>query len=203
MKEKNRRTLKEALRHLPAYEPGEGVWVRIEGELERAAREAPLRRALQELPEYEPPERVWASIERKLDERPPRQRLRRSFLRAAAAVALLIAGAWALKQTLRPGESSQLRYATETVDPALLQLNWEEDREAFEAWKALCREKLATCRQPEIIELQNELQELEEARQALREALGRYGTDLQLIAQMRNIELQRTEVLKEIIEKLI
>ncbi|RMF28272.1 MAG: hypothetical protein D6765_06235 [Bacteroidetes bacterium] len=203
MKEKNRQTLKDALRRLPGYEPGERVWARIEGELERESREAPLRQALQELPEYEPPERVWDSIQRRLDEGPRRRWLSGARLRVAAAVALLILGVWALLPYLPSQNTPELHYATETVDPALLQLDWEEDQEAFEAWKALCREKLATCRQPEVLELQNELQELEEARRALRQALGQYGTDLQLIAQMRHIELQRTEVLKEIIEKLI
>ena len=51
--------------------------------------------------------------------------------------------------------------------------------------------------------LQAELEELTMAKNSLEEALGKYGTDIDLIGQLTEIERQRTALLKQILDYFI
>ena len=53
--EKNKQTLRDALEDLPSYAAPDGIWAKLEEELNQEAKDAPLQVSLRGLPTYEPP----------------------------------------------------------------------------------------------------------------------------------------------------
>lgn len=210
MKEYNKKTLIEALSTLPEYEPPDFVWDEIADKASVDAESPTLLRAISQLPDYEPPATVWDRI---LQEISPAQSakitsLKRAWLApvaVAASLALLVAAYFQFFQ--RPvNEDAQvlaMHYSTETVDPLLLERDWDEDDDAFEAFKALCEAKEFICEQPEFVQLRSELEELTAAKEELSSVLGDYGSDPELVMQIKEIELERTDLLKKIMVMLI
>ena len=96
-----------------------------------------------------------------------------------------------------------ISYSREIVDASLLQRDWEQDENAFEMINRLCAGSAFTCNNPDMQSLQAELDELTEAKISLEEALGKFGTDVDLIGQLTEIERQRTALLKQILDYFI
>jgi len=205
MKEKNKNILTQLLQKLPAYLPPDRVWEQVE-----RAISSPSPKGLDLLPQYQPPGDLWESIESRLDAALPaktRVVAIKRFLPWAAAVAAAITGVvWFAKGPGSPGspsESVTITYSRESVDPALLQRDWEQDEAAFEMIDRLCAGSAFTCTNPDMRSMQVELDELTEAKQAIENALGKYGGDVDLIVQLAEIERQRTALLKQILEYFI
>jgi len=51
--------------------------------------------------------------------------------------------------------------------------------------------------------LREELEELAGAKKALEQAIGKYGTGVELINQIKSIELERTDILEKMVDKMI
>ena len=204
MKELNKKTLRDALDRLPAHRPPPGDWDALDRRLSAAT---PLRDAIERLPVYDPPERVWTGIEKSL--RPPTRRLGWRQWGSVAAAILLLATAtlWWLDRAPTGGEStisSELRYTVETVDNRLLaQVPTDEDEAYFEQLLQLCTVQPIECKRPAVQSLQQELAELSEARDALQTAIGAYGADTDLLAQLKEIELDRTRVAQALLEAVV
>lgn len=202
MLEKNRNILLELLRKLPVYDPPPGVWDDVEKSLGGAS-----PKGLGLLPSYPPPDSVWEKIESELDAEKGKVRPLRRFLPWAAAVAACLAAViWFFQPTTTPESMAakvSITYSREMVDPALLQRDWKQDEEAFDMIQQLCANSAFTCTNPDMQSLQAELDELTEAKMALEEALGVYGTDLDLIGQLTQIERQRTALLKRMLDYFI
>jgi hypothetical protein len=202
MKEKNKSTLQDALRNLPSHEPEEQVWNRIQHHLGK--HENPLQEAIQQLPKYDPPATVWEAIETKLEQ--PGSKIRRLFpvYRVAAAAVLLIAAvaAWFLLPK-DIATTAQLSHRVEMVDASLLQRDWKEDEADFEVVDQLCGQYPFICSNPDMLVLKEELKELTEAKESLENALGTYGTNPDLIGQIAEIELERTALLKQLLDRII
>jgi hypothetical protein len=228
MKEINKHTLIEALASLPEYEPPRAVWDGIEGELvlQKKVAEMPeyeppnlvwnniqndlvLQKGIAELPEYAPPASVWAHISEtlKTTESKPNGRVvsMRKWMRYAAAAAVIgIVTVIGINQFGTTATSDgQLTYSVETVDEDLLKKDWNEDEDAFEYLMNICKERVIACENPEFKSLKIELEELNDAKAMLEEAIGSYGTDANLIAEMRQIEFARTDIVKRMIDNVI
>jgi hypothetical protein len=208
MEEINKRTLIEALSSLPEHDPPGNLWEAIESELEEKAESTFSRQELRELPEYAPPPEVWEKIESKVGENARIVPLRvRRVLAVAASLALLFAAYWTMNQAPISGSAETgdftLSYTTETVDEMLFEHDWNEDESAFEEFKQLCEAKKYICEHPEFQVLKSDLEELTEAKEAVQEAIGSYGTDPELVLQIKEIELERTDVLKKMMVMLI
>lgn len=208
MKENNLETLRRAIAQLPEYEAPSKIWKQVEQDLEIALQEQPLTSAVEELPVYEAPSSLWDNISAELDQgrvettkKPRIFQLRR--MAAAAAIALLVsAGAWFMSNQYGARESVSMAYSEETVNAALLEVDWEEDETAFAMVAELCKQAVYACQQPEFQILQAELEALNEARISLKEAMEAYGKDAELIAQLTEIEYERSDLLKQLIAKI-
>ena len=127
---------------------------------------------------------------------------------------LAIAASFALVFTalflLQDNEVSQLntetiaiQYTTEQVDDLVLVKDWKEDESDFERYQELCNIKKYICEHPEFQILQREFVELSDAVKELEYAIGEYGTDPGLISQIKEIELERTDIFKKMMVMLI
>jgi hypothetical protein len=67
----------------------------------------------------------------------------------------------------------------------------------------ICKERTIACENPEFKSLKMELEELNDAKSMLEEAIGSYGTNANLIAEMREIEFARTDIVKRMIDNVI
>lgn len=209
MKEFNKHNLIEAIQSLPEYEPKDSLWDKISDELEANPVDVPLQKCISELPQYEPPAFIWDNIEKGLQPQKTAKivRFRRSSYAAAAAMAVLLAAfGWLMlgdnSESIDLG-SGDLAYSTETVDDKLLAHDWNEDEDGFELVMNICNEQKFKCDNPEFKALKAELEELNEAKEELEYAIGSYGTNADLIAQIREIEFARTDLLEKIIHKVI
>ena len=208
MKEHNKKTLIEALSSLREYDPPEELWEKIEAETEVGKDEIFPANLLQSLPVYDPPETVWAGIEKELHRKPTGRLVRFGWRRAvavAASMAFLVVAFWKMgnNTTTVPPDHVDLSFSTETVDPMLLARDWDEDEEVFREYLQFCEAKKFICEQPEFKLLQAELEELTTAKEDLVAAVGAFGTDPALIIQLKEIELERTGILKKMMVMLI
>lgn len=205
MKEKNKNILSQLLQQLPVYHPPGKVWDQVE-----RAISTPSGNGLDRLPQYQPPEDLWNRIESHLDTgnatKAGETTLKR-LLPWAAGIAAAIAGVvWFVNgpgSHGSPAESITISYTREMVDPSLLQRDWEQDEAAFEMIDRMCAGSSFTCTNPDMRSMQVELDELTVAKQAIEDALGKYGADADLIVQLAEIERQRTSLLKQILNYFI
>jgi hypothetical protein len=197
MDELNHNNLKSALERLPQYEPPDTIWQGIETRL-----------PLLELPTYDAPDFVWQQIEEQLSaEENPIKTLK--ILRGgkfyklaiAASIALLVSiGFWFFKtQNI---EQTTISISTEVVDNQLLKKDFDNEEHAFALVETFCKTALPVCEQPEFKTLKNELDTLNTAREELKNAIGEYAADPDLIAELTKIENERTTVLRQLVEKI-
>ena len=133
-------------------------------------------------------------------------RKRFQFAAAAVVAVLLAAFGWLLLNNTATEinlEAGQLAYSIETVDDNLLAHDWNDDEDGFAMVMNICNEWKFKCDNPEFKALKAELEELNDAKEELEYAIGSFGTNADLIAQMREIEFARTDLLEKIIQKVI
>lgn len=193
MKELNINTLQKALGQLPEYEPPTGLWDDLEAALDA---DGLLSESARSLPQYDPPAQIWSNLENALAQK---KTFRISFSRkilAAAAVGLLLLGAWWF---MSPDTSGQGRVVVtqETLNEEIRNSVQEKDDVAFELVETLCASRAPVCEQPDFKALKSELDELSEAKKELRNTLGRYGDDPALAAQLVRIERERSGLLRQ------
>lgn len=216
MKELNYKNLREALDALPEYAPPAAVWEALDETLEL---ESVLVKNIDRLPEYAPPSEIWTQIEATLPQAPVansrkpfdtvagsnitglRRLLAPAVWRYAAALALLLAAWWFFGPNTQT-ETPTIVTTQESVDEQLLSANAESEDEAFQLVQDLCRVQTPVCEQPEFKTLKTELEELTEAKTELRAALGSYGNDPELHAQLARIERERSELLRQMMSMI-
>ena len=210
MKEINKKTLIEALSALKQHNPPGLVWENINMELELGQEEIIPKKMLSELPEYEPPTKVWEKIERSLGQRQEAKIIPLKWRRAltvAASVILLAMSFFYFEKIADANDLNPdkivLEYSVEEVDDKLLVNDWQEDAGDFELYKELCNAKKYICEHPEFQVLQKEFVELSEAAKELELAIGNYGTNADLITQIKEIELERTDIFKKMMVMLV
>jgi hypothetical protein len=206
MVEKNRNILQKSIASLPEYEPEPLVWLSIESELDAAEKQNALETAIRQLPVYQPPQSVWENIENDLARVPENDSksaivwLKR-ISAAAAAIAILVLGNHFFNQNAEQ-EHIAISFSTEVAEEALFRHDWDDDNDAFEMALSFCETENIVCQMPEFLVLKTELEDLNEARETLKSALDHYGADAELIAQLIQIEHDRSDVLKKMIEKI-
>ena len=197
----NHTILKKAITRLPIYEPPAKIWQGIDNELT-------LQNELKQLPNHQPPALVWKNIESNLSKSASRTWSSGSTKRIlwikrlsiAAAILLIFGVGW---WQLNPSNATQLSYAQEKINPQLLIADWDEDTEVLTQIEAICQIKNYVCTAPEFQQLEQELQELDEAKLDLKQAIDNFGKDTQLIAQLSEVELERTAILKKMMVNIL
>jgi len=209
MNEFNKQTLHKAIASLPEYSPPSTLWDEIGLELENDLSKEKLLSELKGLPSYNPPHKIWSNIARKLawSENPGSRKVFRlaSWKRVgsiAAAVAVLLIAGWWFQQN-KEDSANRLSYSVETVNDELLKRDWNDDEDAFKQIEAICKNKKLICERPDFKQLREELAELADAKKDLETAIGKYGTNVELINQMKKIELERTDILEKMVDKMI
>jgi hypothetical protein len=205
MKEINKKILIEALSTLPEYEPPVTLWDSLESLM--GAEEWMQGVDLSDLPEHNPPDAIWANIERGLAKGGRTVRMLTLHWKAvasvAASVALLLSAALWLNRPKESADEGILSYSTEAVDPLLMNNDWDEDEPAFQDFLAICETKKTICSQPAFQQLQTDLEELTDAKQAIKAAMGGYGATPDLVLQIKDIELERNDIVKKMMVMLI
>ncbi len=209
MEEFNRKTLIEALSTLKEHDPPGSVWQGIDREMELGKSGFIPEETLMELPEYDPPSRIWQAIVKQLGPGSETKTLRvgwRKALAVAASLAILVVAYFAFSNSenaVAAPEEFVVRYSVEELDDQLFAKDWQEDDAAFEQYQELCHAKKYVCDHPEFQVLQREFEELSQAVKELELAIGDYGTNADLIVQIKNIELERTDIFKKMMVMLI
>ena len=199
MKDKNQDILQKVIAQLPEYEPNESVWNAIENRLPLLA-----------LNSYEPPESVWQNIDNQLVI-PKNHTLPISnypltithyLYLAAASMALLAIICFQMFFKNTGNSDISLHISTEIIDKQLINNNLQVTDKAFDMVETFCKNALATCQEPEFKQLKQELDELTEAQQYLKNALTAYNSDPDLVAQLAQLENERSGILKKMIERM-
>lgn len=219
MKELNKHILDEALQKLPIYSPKPLLWEQISVGLDEMVAQEAYDASRKALPVYSPPINLWDRIESELDTPvstpetkpapviPIRKKIYSRSLKYAAVIVFAITAGAYLFLTNHSGaieytDSVQVNYGQERVVLASYTPDWEEDEDAFQTVLSFCQEQSFVCERPDFRILKDELLELNHARESLKDALMRYGDDAELIAQLTQVEMERSDVLKKMISKI-
>ena len=191
---------KKALKNLPIHKAPESIWTNIDSELGSQEGDSPLKEALAQLPMYQPTEQVWENITQALPDAKPRFKVFRNVLGLAASLALLIGGLFWLNSADKA--NIEYAYSEEVLDERLQFETIEDDEETFEMIEKICELKSYLCDYSDFNNLRNELTELTEAKEELQFALGDYNTNPELMAELNDIEMERTVVFKRLLAML-
>ena len=195
---------KEAIQHLPEYEPRPDLWDHVEANL-RA--DATMDRALADLPVFEPQAEAWEQIAGRLEKPVVRPLWLTSFRWAvAAAIAVLVVGLWAVFEPASD-EKVTITYATETVENELASnselLKSSADQKVEIFINEQCEQQIVVCQKPEVKELKQQLSKLSSRKEAVEQELKLFGNDPVLVQAQIKIENERAEVTKQLVRILM
>lgn len=198
MKELNHTILQRAISALPEYEPPTGLWSALQEALDA---EEILTVSARALPQYEPPAQIWENLEVTLAKKSAlKPNLRVTifrWIRTAVATGLILLSAWWYFRNDISG-TEQIAISQERLDERIRASVQEEEDSAFELVQTLCQSRAPVCEEPAFKTLKSELDELNRAKESVRQALGRYGDDPALAAQLVRIERERSGLLRQI-----
>ena len=212
MKEKNKKSLDEAIQNLPQYEPKASLWDAIDSGVQQSKSDVRLHQTIAELPTYSPPDMVWDNIVQQLEvDKPQKASLirRLTWMKYAAAACIgmlmLIGVNHLVSQEKQAFVSTDMRvtvgYSEETS--TIQAFTWEEDiaedKTAFDIIHQACQQKMPICKTTEFSELRFELKDLEIAKRELRKNINEYDTDPTHKIQLARIERERSDVLKKMV----
>lgn len=184
--EKNHENLKRAIGKLPGYEPDEQLWNTISEKLN----ELPLNTAIHALPEYEPDEKLWELIAAKAAVKKPSLR----WWHLAAAMAAI--GAVGLLTYVKDANAN-IAYSVEKIDSRLQNNDLKPTDTQYLRLKAYCETETLVCNSKDYKRLQTEYEKLNDASVQLKQAMGEYNTEVELVQQYIFLEEQKADVLNE------
>ena len=224
--EKNRKILLDTLRKLPVYTPDDEIWEALSSNLKETSSlnkmpalskiEPPefiwtnidnhlnRQEKLAALTQYEPPHEVWENIEQGLNDRKHKGVSRRSFqwIKWASAVAALFVLGFFISKAI-DNNNSDFTYSEEWVEIRNVQQWTAEDTSVELALNLICLAKPLECKTPEFKELKKELSFLNQSKQEILRQLNKYDTNTELEIKLTEIELERSNLIKELIAKTI
>lgn len=184
--EHNRDKIEEALSKLATYEPDGKIWKQIDQKLN----EEPLQIALKNLTEYEPEHSVWKAIE---DKNLP---ARRTTVWWYAAAAILFGSTYFIWISAT-NQRSSISFSVEAID-SRLQVSKEIAVDyQYEQLKNYCESETLVCSSNDFKRLKQEFEELQTATTQLRQAMGQYNSEPELIRQFSILEQEKAEVLNK------
>lgn len=197
-KDKNHKTLSDAIKRLPNHEAPADLWDRIElkmtdshsSELNRPV----LQEAISELPESKAPRSVWQSIERALD-----GKTNRSWIKPAmgmAATFLLLWAAWIGLPGLEYIPPIAETEGTIIVPSAATLTEWQETKEAEEARVFACLD--STEQYPTVDSLATRYQEIVLSLDSLTLLLQAPTPHAATTGRFKQLELNRKKILAKI-----
>ena len=223
--EKNRDILIDALSKLPVYQPEVNIWESVEVHLDNkytsnllllSEIEAPesiwnnidkklsRREKISSLTDYNPPAEVWDSIDKNLSFKKVNH-LRRQIVQwvkwSSAAAAIFTLGIFIFNSVNT--NSNDFSYSKESLELRDVQ-NWNDDDLTVEyALEIICKENPVACNSQQFKEMDKELTFLNQSKQAIIEQLNKYDTNTELEIILTEIELERSNLIKEMIAQSI
>lgn len=185
--EKNKETLDKALTQLSQYQPSEAIW----NDIDQKLGEYTLQDALTKLPQHEPDDSLWEQIEQDIP-----QPGGNAFRKALAAAVIIIASAlviWLMEA--KPGK--QISYTEEVVDQRLRIADTQTVDTQYENLKEWCETESVVCSQSDFKELTKEYEILRIATEQLKQAMGNYNAEPELVRQLTAVEQEKTAILNK------
>lgn len=199
MRELNKQILEKAIKELPQYSPPSEIWDRVEADLLVAEQDGDIAQVAGSLPQYAPPAFIWDQIERQLPANKSKARLIPLGVRRVIAVAATAVGVIFTVVLLNINRSdTRITYSEEVIEEAVFVNDWNTDEEGFEVVLAELEGSEYYGQIPEVQELKYELEELNEAKADIESMMEQYGTDQEFIENMKEIEMERTELIKKL-----
>lgn len=100
--------------------------------------------------------------------------------------------------TSTPHLQPAIAHRTEVVDDALMMASRFAEDPSYNILETLCREALPVCEEPQFKQLKAELEDLTHAYSELKNALGNYADDPEMVAQLIEIEHFRYQILQQL-----
>jgi len=158
-----------------------------------------LQQSLQALPKRIPSSVTWDEIEQQLDKRSKTIYVLRSI---AAAISLLIGfGLW--WSVISSPPKATFTYTQEKMDQRLIQVDWYTEATGLEELEVFCQQQQFACATSLFKNLQLELKDLESAKEELVGAINTYGKDAALIVQLKDLEIERSTIIREMYQSLL
>jgi len=223
--EKNHKILKSALQQLRSYTPDDKVWGTVQSQLADKA----MADGLSKLKSIDPPQDVWNAITNELDKQEKIHQLkaftpgdeiwnkiddrlnakkakarklinyRRTSWLAAASIAIFMA-----YFLLFPSQQkSTISYSIEVIEIEKPGYWQQDDREITDIVNSLCAANPLACSQPGFKEKQEELDYLNGMKSKILERLNTYDQNKDLQIMLTKIELEKNEIVKQMISKTI
>lgn len=223
--EKNKNILKKAIKRLPEYSPDDKNWSDISSQLEKKAgsskipelnsfeppqkiwdnidRELSRREKSSSLSQYDPPDLIWENIQNNLPAEDPnrnRKRVIQLFVWSSAIAALLILGYFIF---INEVNQTQFTYSEEFIEVQELE-TWQNEEQAIDqALISICEAKPTACTSSEFKMMEEDLTFLNQSKEAILKQLSKYDSNTELEIMLTEIELERTKLIKEMINKII
>ncbi len=222
--DKRKEILTEALGKLPVYDPENSNWLAISDELDKThdllqhskfsqidppdfiwenlENDLNYQEKLTELPSYNPPSMVWKQINKNLNvskevKQIPKQ-INWPFWVTTMAAAVLIIGFIVFQNHDSFNLNSD---ALETVSSSKDKHVWDrEDSEIEKTIELICSQNPSSCLSQEFVKLENDLIDLTISRQDILSQMGRKDTESDWDLVLTEIEIKRSNILKEMIK---
>lgn len=188
--------LSDAINQMPALSPPESVWEAIDSDLSLQSR-------ISQLAKHNPPEAIWKQIQSELHTKPQRKNFGkvRSITTWFALVAAVLVLAYFV--VYQPNRATNIRYTEETIQlqpPA----QWQEyDLEIDQLLNQLCKMNPMACNQPDFKAGQQELFYLDQQKAEILKRLNAYDQQKELQIMLTKIELEKNEIVKQMVSKLL
>jgi hypothetical protein len=200
--ELNTPQIKDLKTQLKEYNPPSFIWENLEKELEFDVKNGSNTEGVYLLKNEK--ENNELIVNELITENKPIKKqglLRRLFIQkwaiAAAMTGLIFTVFFLLKR--QNTEGSDFKYSTETVDNQLLKTDWNDAEADYKMVENICQQHIAACETPAFKTLKHELDELNSARESIKNAIGTFNSDADLMIQLKNIEQERAAILKQIV----
>lgn len=192
-------SLHEAIDSTVGYIPPDSIWGNIESGLEKIESESILKDGIKQLEGYNPPDTVWDNIEKELPSKDGHV-VKMSFWKKAMAVAAVGLLFWMSMPYFSNTEGVEMiAYSQETIELGVEKMNWDEDEADFAMVSELCETGNIACLLPEFKALKAEMDDLNAAKNMLKAEISDFETDDDLLAKLTRIEIERGDVLKQMI----
>lgn len=198
--------LRKAISELPSFEPSNELWNKIEYDLDFDNK---ISGKLLTLPEYDAEPGLWDNIEKSLDKDSYKIRRRKNLTLAkyitgvAASITFIILGLEVMLNE-KP-KTVDISYTEEVIVDEHRFTSDGADKvqdDAIQFIKQNCEVNNEICETPEFVELKTQLDELDAAISQLDIAVKKYGKDPDLIRTQIKLENLKSQVTKELIQKL-
>lgn len=218
MMEKNHHILAEALQQLQAYTPAELVWTQIESSLQDGV----LSDRLNQLPTFSPPENIWESVDselslqyhiRLLKKHDPAETVwqqiqaklhakkkRTIAIWISLAAAVMVFAYFAVYQ---PSRQTTIQFSEEKIQWQPTAKWQEDDLEINQLLNQLCRINPMACNQPDFKAGKQELDYLDQQKAEILKRLNAYDQQKELQIMLTRIELEKNEIVKQMVSKLL